>query len=100
MLITFLIFTKLFYPNQLRLINEKKKINNLVEYKNSVMLNVIWFCLLVVFLLLNIVPAVLIANECSKGNILNLVLSFLFSDIYIFNYAIRKFVFRDNYCTI
>ena len=102
MLISFLLFTKLFYPRQL--VNVQNDINNKLggklEYKDKVLLNIVWFCILVIFLLLNVVPAVLIANVCNKGNIFNLILSFLFSDIYIFNYAIRKFVFEDNYCNV
>tara|TARA_B100000073_G_C23263084_1_gene383232 strand:+ start:152 stop:454 length:303 start_codon:yes stop_codon:yes gene_type:complete len=100
MLISFLLFTKLFYPVQLKQLRLKNKINNIEDYRSSVILNVVWFSILVVFLLLNVVPAVLIANVCSKGNILNIIVSFLFSDIYIFNYAIRKFIFEDNYCAI
>ena len=100
MLISFLLFTKLFYPVQLKQLRLKNKINNIEDYRSSVILNVVWFSILVVFLLLNVVPAVLIANVCSKGNILNIIVSFLFSDIYIFNYAIRKFIFEDNYCAL
>ena len=98
MLISFLLFTRLFYPDQLKRIGERLKTPS--EYRDSVILNIVWFCVLIVFLLLNVVPAVLIANVCSKGNILNIIISFLFSDIYIFNYAIRKFVFEDNYCKV
>ena len=100
MLISFLLFTKLFYPVQLKQLRLKNKINNIEDYRSSVILNVVWFSILVVFLLLNVVPAVLIANVCSKGNILNIIVSFLFSDIYMCNYAIRKFIFEDNYCAI
>lgn len=102
MLISFLLFTKLFYPNQLKRVGDslKRPINNREDYKDSVILNVVWFSILVVFLLLNVVPAILIANVCSKGNLLNMVIAFLFSDIYVFNYAIRKFVYEDNYCSI
>ena len=98
MLISFLLFTRLFYPDQLKSIGERLKTRS--EYRDSVILNIVWFCVLIVFLLLNVIPAVLIANVCSKGNILNIIISFLFSDVYIFNYAIRKFIFEDNYCKI
>ena len=102
MLISFLLFTKLFYPHQLKSVQNSinKNLGNNLVYRDKVLLNVVWFCILVIFLLLNVVPAVLIANVCSKGNILNLIVSFLFSDIYIFNYAIRKYVFEDNYCNV
>ena len=100
MLISFLLFTKLFYPSQLKQLRLKNKINDRESYKNSVLLNVVWFSILVIFLLLNVVPAILIANSCSKGNIISIIVSFLFSDIYIFNYAVRKFIFEDNYCSI
>ena len=93
---------ELFYPNQLKRVGDslKRPINNREDYKDSVILNVVWFSILVVFLLLNVVPAILIANVCSKGDLLNMVIAFLFSDIYVFNYAIRKFVYEDNYCSI
>ena len=101
MLISFLLFTKLFYPVQLKQLRLKNKINNIEDYRSSVILNVVWFSILVVFLLLNVVPAVLIAFNWNKNNIGHLIIAFLFSDIYLLQWSIKKFILKsENYCNI
>lgn len=102
MLISWMIFTKLFYPKQLKSFQNElqAKPNNREEYSNSVTLNVLWFSILLVFLIFNVVPAVIISYECNSGSIMHLILAFLFSDVYVLHYAFRRFVLRDNYCGI
>jgi len=101
-LVSFLLFTKIFNPNQINVFKKqlKNNSNDRVEYGNGVLLNVLWFSLVLIFLMLNVIPGVLIAKECSKGSILHILLGVLFSDIYVFHYALRKFVYRDNYCKV
>ena len=41
MLLSFLLFTKLFYPNQLKVVYDNKNIKNREDYKNSVLLNIV-----------------------------------------------------------
>ena len=101
-LITWALFTKIFYPDQLKQFKNRliSKSNNRDLYRKSVLLNVLWFCLICVIFMLNMIPAILISKECHNNNICSLVLAFLFSDIYVFHYALRKFVYRDSYCKV
>jgi hypothetical protein len=99
MLISWLIFTKLFKPHQIKEFRDERKVNE-NDYKHTTIENILWYCILLLFLLFNVVPAVLIAFNCNKNNIGHLIISFLFSDIYVFNYTLRKYVFRDGYCSI
>lgn len=104
MIISWLIFNRIFNPNQIRVFKEERKlknnINKNIDYKHKTIENILWFCILLIFLLFNIVPAVLIASNCANNNYIHLILSFLFSDVYVFNYAIRKFIFKDGYCNV
>ena len=102
MLISWILFTKLFYPNQLNSFSNSLKTSssNNKEYKENTLKVALWFCILVIFLLFNVVPAVLICNACDKSNVFKLILAVLFSDVYVFHYSIRKFIFKDNYCNI
>ena len=72
------------------------------DYNKLVMdnsLNMVFLCVLII---VNIVPALLIAYHCSKTPFQkgkNMVLGLLFSDIYIFYYVLRKFYYKDKkYC--
>ena len=57
---------------------------------------------LAIFLLINIIPAVLVAFNCNKKNkIMYSSLAFVFADLYLLQWAIKKFVLkRPNYCPI
>ena len=104
MIVSWLIFSRIFNPNQIKVFIEERKIknntNNKIDYKHKTVENILWFCILLIFLLFNVVPAVLIASNCANNNYLHLIVAFLFSDVYVFNYAIRKFIFRDGYCNV
>ena len=103
MIISLLIFNRIFNPNQIKVFIEERKFknnNNKIDYKHKTIENILWFCILLIFLLFNVVPAVLIASNCANNNYLHLIVAFLFSDVYVFNYAIRKFIFRDGYCNV
>ena len=60
-------------------------------------INIVFFILAVV---LAVVPAVLIARQCNpEFKVRYGILAFFFSDIYIFQWAIRKFVINEpEYC--
>ena len=60
-------------------------------------INIVFFILAVV---LAVVPAVLIARQCNpEFKIRYGILAFLFSDIYIFQWAVRKFIMNEpGYC--
>ncbi len=72
------------------------------DYNKSVANSTISFSLLAIIILINVIPALLIANHCSKSpmnKFLNMTIALLFSDIYICYYAIRKYVYKDpKYC--
>tara|TARA_Y100000590_G_scaffold401357_1_gene486152 strand:+ start:443 stop:763 length:321 start_codon:yes stop_codon:yes gene_type:complete len=60
-------------------------------------INIVFFILAVV---LAVVPAVLVAQRCNPElKVRYGILAFFFSDIYIFQWAIRKFVMNEpEYC--
>ena len=97
-----MIFSRIFNPKQIKgfMGSLKNNSKNREEYRKTVILSILWFSVIVIFLMLNVVPAVLISYECNKGNLFHLVLSVLFSDVYIFHYTLRKLVFKDNYCRV
>jgi len=55
---------------------------------------------LAIFLLINTIPAVLVAFNCNKKDkIMYSTLAFVFADLYLLQWAIKKFVLkRPNYC--
>ena len=103
MIVSWLIFSRIFNLNQIKVFIEERKFknnnNNKIDYKHKTIENIL-FCILLIFLLFNVVPAVLIASNCANNNYLHMIIAFLFSDVYVFNYAIRKFIFRDGYCNV
>jgi hypothetical protein len=60
-------------------------------------INIVFFLLAVV---LAVVPAVLIARQCNpEFKVRYGILAFFFSDIYIFQWAVRKFIMNEpGYC--
>lgn len=97
-LLSLLIFNKLFYPQQLKLLSTQltRKNMNHTQYKLSITLNTLWFSIIFLFLLFNIAPAILIASNCHHNSPLHIIISILFSDIYIFHFAINKFIFHNK----
>lgn len=82
--------------------NEDFKSNNNEDKKPSPSLlvsaiNIVFFILAVV---LAVVPAVLIARQCNpEFKVRYGILAFFFSDIYIFQWAVRKFIMNEpGYC--
>jgi hypothetical protein len=102
MLISWIIFSRLFYPKPLDDFKKSLLVKTHDEdtHRKNIIKNILWFCVIMVFLLLNVVPAMLISFECNKNSPLHLILAFIFSDIYVLHYTYRKFVMRDNYCNI
>lgn len=82
-------------------LNSNMKISNSVYNKtifnNS--LNMIFLCIII---LVNVIPALLIAYNCTNGTnqkIFNMIIALLFSDLYVLYYTIRKFYYNDKkYC--
>jgi len=108
MFVGYLLFLRMFQPREVRTFRNSLLIKNserpdYAEYKDSVLRTIINYSLVAVFILLTVVPAVLIATGCNKGTqaVVSGVFAFLFSDIYLFNYALRKFVLKEaGYCAV
>jgi hypothetical protein len=79
--------------------NESSKINY-SEYYNSVLNSTIGYVCICIFILINVIPALLIALNCNHDyKILHLIVAFIFSDVYVFVYAVRRFIYNDKkYC--
>ena len=52
------------------------------------------------FLVMNMIPAILIAIHCNPDKkLMYSMIGLLFSDIYLLQWSIRKFIFKEkNYC--
>jgi len=55
-----------------------------------------------ILVILNAIPAILVAINCNKDKpILYGIFALIFSDLYLIQWAIRKFVLKDkNYCKL
>tara|TARA_B100001093_G_scaffold519675_2_gene609791 strand:- start:1060 stop:1356 length:297 start_codon:yes stop_codon:yes gene_type:complete len=64
--------------------------------------NIYTMVYMVLLLLVTTIPAVLVAINCNKDRpILFGILAFLFSDIYLLQWAIKKFVIKyPDYCAL
>tara|TARA_Y100000385_G_C12781471_1_gene503689 strand:+ start:168 stop:491 length:324 start_codon:yes stop_codon:yes gene_type:complete len=86
------------FRNKLKF-NESSKINY-SEYYNSVLNSTIGYVCICIFILINVIPALLIALNCNHDyKIAHLIVAFIFSDVYVFVYAVRRFIYNDKkYC--
>ena len=68
--------------------------------KSSVVISVLGWLFLLINIVLVVVPAILIARQCNPElKIRYSILAFFFADIYIFQWAVRKFIIHEpNYC--
>lgn len=77
MIVSWLIFNRIFNPNQIKVFQEERKmknnINDKIDYKHKTIENILWFCILLIFLMFNVVPAVLIASNCANNNIVQIL---------------------------
>ena len=80
------------------LLDETKELQA-ADYNKAIFNSSLNFVLLCVIIFINIVPALLIAYHCSKTTgqkATQMTIALIFSDIYIFYYAIRKYYFKDE----
>jgi len=85
--------------------NNRKIINNVLNYDNiSATLNNNIYILTFISLLLffTTLPAVLVATHCNPNNpILYGIIGVLFSDVYLIQWSIKKFILKTpNYCKL
>ena len=108
MFVGYLLFLRMFQPREIKafrnsLMLKREDNPDYPQYKESVLRTALNYIFIAVFVLLTVVPAVLIATGCNKGSqaVVSGIFAFLFSDIYLFNYALRKFVLKKRgYCSI
>lgn len=70
-----------------------------IEYNAMITNSSVNFILICVIILVNIIPALLIAYHCSKTlteKILTMTIALFFSDFYIFYFALRKYFYQDK----
>lgn len=83
------------------IVDDKKEIKY-NDYYKSVLNSSTNFIFLCIILMINVVPALLISYNCKYDNglnkVLTMIIALLFSDLYIFYYAIRKYVYNKKYC--
>ena len=86
--------------------NNNKVINNVINNNNNIesqIYNNIYIILFISFILLcTTMPAVLVAINCNPNNkILYGFIGFFFSDLYLIQWSIKKFILKQaNYCKI
>ena len=87
------------------LLNNRRVIDNFINIDDSVKTinnNIYIITYIGLLLLFTTIPAVLVAINCNKNSkLLYGSLGFLFSDVYLIQWSIKKFILKQkNYCNI
>ena len=87
------------------ILNNEKLLNNFVSidnYDKTLHNNIFMLVYISMLLIFMTIPSVLIAVNCNPNNkIMYGFIAFIFSDIYLLQWSIRKFIFKSpNYCKI
>lgn len=107
-LVSLILFMKAFYPEEIEKFREKLKVDSSKEidaetYKKSVKSTIKGYSFMLFFILLNIIPAIIIALNCNRSIIMKMLVvpfAVLFSDIYMLWYVLMKYVIKSKgYCT-
>ncbi len=79
-----------------------KSINNINDNAKMLSSNVFILIYISMLLVVTALPAVMVAIHCNPDNkILFGIIAFLFSDVYLLQWAIKKFVLKtENYCKL
>ena len=85
------------------MLNNSKIIDNINNFNDNakfVKNNVYLMFYITLLLMVTALPAVLVALDCNKDNkLLYGLMAFLFSDVYLLQWSIKKFILnRANYC--
>ena len=90
--------TAILLLNNSTIINNINNINNKTKFINN---NVFILIYLTILLIVTALPAVLVAINCNPDNKLMYGCTALFfSDLYLLQWAIKKFILKYNYCKI
>ena len=103
-LVSLVLFMKAFYPEHIEDFREKFKVdsNNEItysEYNGKSRKTILGMVFMVLFILLNVLPAFMIANSCNRNIILKIIIipfAILFSDIYVFFHILRVYGFKKG----
>ena len=87
------------------LLNNRRVIDNFINIDDSVKTinnNIYIITYIGILLLFTTIPAVLVAINCNKNSkLLYGSLGFLFSDVYLIQWSIKKFILKQkNYCNL
>ena len=87
------------------LLNNKRVIDNFINIDNinkTINNNMYIITYIGLLLLFTTIPAILVAVNCNKNNkLLYGLIGFFFSDIYLLQWSIKKFILRmPNYCNL
>ena len=77
-------------------------INNINNHAKMLSNNVFIIIYMSMLLIVTALPAVMVSINCNPNNkVLYGILAFLFSDLYLVQWAIKKFILKkDNYCKL
>lgn len=104
MLVSYFTGMRVMNPSKIDRFKEQLSVNNSKSYEESVFNNVVTFSLLVFLIVISVVPALVIAISCNRGVLrtgLVVLVAFFFSDLYLCNYVIRKYLLKEPaYCKL
>ena len=105
-LVTAMIFSKKFLKNHIEDFKKQftlknDKLNGIDEFREKGNLSVTAFLIMLFIVVMNVIPAIIIALHCFKKDTgilkyLHPIIAFLFSDIYMLIFVVRKFILKDN----
>jgi hypothetical protein len=102
MLVSYFTGMKITNPNKIENFKRSLNVNNARTYEESVVNNVLTFTFLAFLILISVIPAITIAVSCNRGVLrtsLVTIFAFFLSDIYLCNYAIRRYWLKESgYC--
>ena len=91
--------TSILLLNNSTVLDSIKNINNKAKMLSN---NIFIMIYMTMLLIVTALPAVMVSINCNPDNkVLFGIISFLFSDIYLLQWAVKKFILkRENYCKI
>lgn len=103
-LVSAMIFSKKFLKNYIEDFKEQFQVSSDVnesEFREKGHLTVSAFIFLLFIVVINVLPAVIISLHCASKDTsftryLYPIVAFLFSDVYMLAFVIRKFILKDN----
>jgi len=103
-LVSLILFMKTFYPEEIENVRENFKVDNtkkitFKDYSDKSKFSMLGMVFMSIFIILNVIPAILVANACTKNPILKLIkliFAILFSDIYLFFHIFKVYGLKNG----